>query len=96
MHGKRHNNVLKEIVNGFYSDPPGVQWYTKCLKKNGSVVKNKYGMEMIDCARGNNYTEACHENLVTTFGSWNTGVEMSVCLLAERRYRHNHKSSERR
>lgn len=31
-----------------------------------------------------------------TFGSWNTGVEMSDCLLAERRHRHNQGCAERR
>ena len=30
-------------VNGYYSDPPGVQWYTKRLKKDGVVATNKLG-----------------------------------------------------
>lgn len=47
---KKANNILKEILNEFYSDPLGVQWYTKRLKKNGSVTKIKYGMETINCA----------------------------------------------
>jgi len=92
---KKATNVLKEISDIFYSDPPGVQWYTQRLKKSGTVMKNKYSMEMIDYARGPNCTEAYHKNLVTTFGSCNVGVEMSVCLLAERQHHHNHKCSER-
>ena len=70
--------------------------YTKKLKEDGSVMKNEYGMELIECLRGTNRTEAYHKGLVVTFGNWHTGVEMSDCLLAERRHRHNHRCSERR
>ena len=90
------NNILTEIRLGYYSDPPGISMYTKKLKPNGSVKKNKYGMEMIECICGTNRTEAYHKNLAVTFGSWHTGVEMSDCLLSERRHRHNHRASERR
>ena len=89
------DNVLKEIMCGFYSDPPGFEMYSKRLR-NGKVMKNKYGMDMIECCRGTNRTEAYHKQLVTTFGSWHTGVEMSDCLLAERRHRHNHTVAEMR
>ncbi|KAL7535665.1 hypothetical protein ACHAXR_006652, partial [Thalassiosira sp. AJA248-18] len=90
------NNVLKEICLGYYSDPPGLQWYTKQLKEDGTIMRNKYGMEMLDCSRGTNRLESYHKGLITTFGSNNMGVEMSVCLLRERRHRHNHRVSERR
>lgn len=93
---KKADNVLKEIRCGFYSDPPGFSMYTKRLRPNGTVMKNKYGMEMIECMRGTNRTEAYHKNLLTTFGSWHTGVEMSDYLLAERRHRHNQQVSEKR
>ena len=93
---KKADNVLKEIRGGFYSDPPGIALYTKRLRANGTVMRNKYHMEMLECLRGTNRTEAYHKNLITTFGSWCTGVEMSDCLLAERRHRHNHKCSEKR
>ncbi|KAL7525102.1 hypothetical protein ACHAXR_003597, partial [Thalassiosira sp. AJA248-18] len=90
------DNVLKEILCGYYSDPPGFNMYTKRLRADGSVMKNKYDMEMIECSRGTNRTEAYHKNLMTAFGSWHTGVEMSDYLLAERRHRHNHNISEKR
>ena len=93
---KKADNVLKEILAGLYSDPPGVQWYTKRMKRDGSVMRNKYGMEMIECARGTNRVESYHKDLVTTFGSWPTGAEFSVKLLSEHRHRHNHKCSEKR
>jgi len=87
-------NVLNEIRAGLYSDPPGFEMYTYKLDKNGEVKKNKYGMKMIDSIRGTNRTEAYHKGLVTTFGSWICGIEMSDCLLAERRHRHNQRVSE--
>ena len=69
--------------------------YAKRLKRDGTVMKNKYKMEMIDCCRETNRTEAYHKQLVK-FGTWHTGVEMSDCLLAERRHRHNNNVSEKR
>ena len=93
---KKADNVLQEILGGFYSDPPGFELYTKRLREDGTVMTNLYDMELLDCWRGTNRTEAYHKNLVTTFGSWHTGIEMSDYLLAERRHRHNHKVSEKR
>eukprot|EP00956_Cyclotella_meneghiniana_P034536 scaffold105890_cov72-Cyclotella_meneghiniana.AAC.1 len=88
--------VLREILKGYYSDPPGVSMYNKKKQKDGSVKKNKYGMDMIECIRGTNRTEAYHKNLIITFRSWHTGIEMSDALLSERRHRHNHRMSELR
>jgi len=93
---RKANGVLKGILLGYYSDPPGIELYRKQLRLDGSVKKNSYGMDMIECMRGTNRTEAYHKNLVMTFGGWHTGVEMSTCLLAERRHRHNHRCSELR
>ncbi|KAL7493375.1 hypothetical protein ACHAWT_002406, partial [Skeletonema menzelii] len=90
------NNILDEILLGYYSDPPGVQWYTKRLRKNGTVETNKYGMELYDCSRGTNRVESFHKDLITTWGSWPLGLEMSTKVLAEKRHRHNHRVSERR
>lgn len=93
---KKANRVLKEILLGYYSDPPGMEMYTKKLKPDESVKRNKYGMEVIECMRGTNRTEAFHKNLMMTFRGWQTGVRMFTCLLAERRHRHNHRCSELR
>ena len=46
---KKANRVLKDILLGYYSDPPGIEMYTKKLRPNGSIKKNKYHMEMIEC-----------------------------------------------
>jgi len=89
-------NVLKEILLGFYSDPPGIELYNKKLRVDGTVMTNKYGLEMLECSRGTNRTEAYHKNITTTFDSWPTGLTMSDCLLRERRHRHNQKVAEKR
>ena len=88
--------VLREIVLGLASDPPGVQFYTVKLDAKGQPMLDQYGIALIDCSRGTNDTECVHKQIVTTFGSWNTGVELGDMLMAERRHRYNHKVSERR
>eukprot|EP00956_Cyclotella_meneghiniana_P003609 scaffold4428_cov57-Cyclotella_meneghiniana.AAC.1 len=88
--------VLREILKGYYSDPPGVSMYNKRTRNDGSLYKNKYGIDMIECIRGTNRTEAYHKNLIVTFRSWHTGIEMSDALLSERRHRHNHRMSQLR
>ena len=93
---KKANNLLKEILQGYYSDPPGVSFYTLRLNRKGDVMKNRYGFELIECNRGTNRTENFHKQILTTFGTWHTGIEMSDCLTAERRHRFNHRVSERR
>lgn len=93
---KKANNVLLDILAGYYSDPPDLDFYTKKLGKSGEVVQNRYGLDVVECFRGTNRTESYHKNLTVTFGRWHVGIEMSDCLLAERRHRHNHKCSERR
>jgi hypothetical protein len=51
---KKADGVLKEILLGLYSDPPGTSMYTKKLKNNSMVIKNKYGMDIIECHCGTN------------------------------------------
>lgn len=88
--------VLREIALGLASDPPGVQFYTVKLDAKGQPMLDQYGIVLIDCKRGTNDTECVHKQIVTTFHSWHTGVEMGDMLMAERRHRYNHKVSERR
>ena len=85
---------MKEVLKGYYSDPPGVTFYTQRKKPNGEVMKNTYGMDLLECHRGTHRTEGVHKQYVTTFGTWHTGVEMSEFIGAERRHRHNHRCSE--
>ena len=34
-------------------------------------------VETTECCHGKNWTEVCHKQLVTMFGTWYTGVDMS-------------------
>jgi hypothetical protein len=93
---KKANQVLKEILLGFYSDPPGENLYSMKMKSDGTVMKNKYGMDLIECFRGTNRVEAYHKHLVPSVKSRNFGVKMADSLLTEKRHRHNQNISERR
>ena len=88
------NQVLKEILQGYYSDPPDANLYCKKMSSDGQyVLKNKYGMDLIECHRGTNRVEAYHKHLVPAVRSRNFGVKMADYLLASRRHRHNHNIS---
>ncbi|KAL7508031.1 hypothetical protein ACHAXN_007607 [Cyclotella atomus] len=91
---KKANNVLHEILAGFYSDPPGVALYRKKVSEDGAIMKNKYDMDVIECMRGTNGTKAVHKGLARIFGGWNMGVEMSSYVLAWIRHCYNHRCSE--
>lgn len=93
---KKANNILKEILLGHFSDPPGYSFYKTKLNKKGEPMVNKYGFEKLSCNRGTPDVENTHKQMVTTFGTWHCGIEMSDCLLRERRHRHNHRCSENR
>ena len=60
------------------------------------MTEDKYGMDMIEYCRGTDRTEAYHRQLIITYGSWYIGMEVSGCLLAERRNRHNNTVVEMR
>ena len=90
------NNVLKEILLGYYSDPPGFSFYTNHLDKKGEPMVDRYGIALLDCNRGTNDVEAIHKQLVALYGTWHTGVEMSDALLLERWHWYNHKINERK
>jgi hypothetical protein len=77
---KKANNVLKEILLGYYSDPPGYSFYTNRLDKKGEPMVDKFGIALLDCNRGTNDVEAIHKQLVALYGTWCTGVEMSAML----------------
>ena len=66
---QKADNLLKEILEGYYSDPPNINLYTTRLRADGTVMRNKYGMEMFECSRGTNRTEGYHKNITTTFGT---------------------------
>jgi hypothetical protein len=93
---KKANNVLKEILAGNASDPCGMVFYLQQLTAKGEPTYDSHDHEIPDCSRGSNDTECAHKQFITTFGTWNTGVEMSDVLMAEWRHRYIQHVSERR
>ena len=71
-------------------------FYYQQLNKAGEPAVDAWGMPLIDCNRGTPGTENAHRQLIVTFGTWNTGLEMSEALLSERRHRHNISAAESR
>lgn len=93
---KKAKSVLNDAHDGLFSDPPDIEFYSLKVESNGEVMKNKYGLELLECKRGTNRTEACHKHIHATFRNWHVGNEMSNCLLGEFRHRYNHNCSQRR
>lgn len=88
--------VLKEIRDGFVSDPPGMNFYFHKLDNRGNNAVDKLGLPLYTCNRGTNDVENVHKQLTTVFGRWGYGIEMSNCLLMWFRHRFNHRASERK
>ena len=89
-------NVLKDIIEGYASNPPGYSFYTQRLDNKGELAFDSLGIALINCNHGTNDTECVHKQIVTTFGTWHVGVEMSDWPMAEHRHHYNQGVSERR
>ena len=93
---KKASNLLKEILCGYYADPPGYSFYSQRLNSKGEPAFDEHGMELIDCNRGTNDVENSHKQIVSTFGGWHASISFSDDLHDERRHRLNHGVSERK
>jgi hypothetical protein len=89
------NNILKEILLGFYSDPPGFDFYHFDIDNEGNPKTDKRGLSLLRCSRGTNDVENAHKHYATMFRHI-TGIELGDSILAERRHRHNQGMAERR
>ncbi len=87
--------MLKEILAGNASDPHGMVFYSQQPTAKGEPAYDSHDHELLDCRHGSNDTECAHKQFITTFGTWNTRVEMSDFLMAEWRHRYNQHVSER-
>ena len=81
-------NLLEEIKRGFYSDPPGFNFYSYEMDEKGDVKTDSYGIPLLRCCRGTNMVECIHRQYNTTMRH-RSGIEMGDAQLAERRHRHN-------
>lgn len=93
---KKANNVLQEVLAGNCSDPPNVDFYCQKLDVNGAPATNNLGLPLLESWRGTSLTECAHKQVIDSFGSWHTGVEMSDGLLAWWRHVYNQSISEHR
>ena len=93
---KKANNVLIEILADNASDPCGMVFYSQKLTVKGEPAFDSHGHAILDCSRGSNDTECAHKQFITTFGTWNTGVEKSDVLMAEWHHRYNQRVSDER
>ncbi|KAG7371052.1 hypothetical protein IV203_019622 [Nitzschia inconspicua] len=92
---KKAKNLLDEILEGFYSDPPGFDFYTFELDKNGQVKKDSYGIALLFSCRGTSHVESVHRQYNTMFRHM-SGLEMGDALFRERRHRNNIDVARRR
>jgi hypothetical protein len=88
-------NILKDILLGYYSDPPGSNFYQYQLNADGMPKVDKYGIKLIRCCCGTNDVENIHKHYHTIF-RYTAGIELGDFLLAERRHRHNNRTAVRR
>ncbi len=63
-------NVLKDIIEGYASNPPGYSFYTQCPDNKGELAFDSLGIALINCNHGTNDTECVHKQIVTSFGTW--------------------------
>ena len=78
---KKVNNVLKEILAAMHLTH--MVFYSQQLTAKGEPAYDSRDHAILDCSRGFNDTECAHKQFITTFGTWNTGVEVSDVLMAE-------------
>ena len=79
---------MDEILEGYYSDPPGFDFYTYKLDHEGAVEKDKYGIPLLESCRGTSRVESIHRQYNTLFRHY-SGIELGDVLFRERRHRHN-------
>ena len=80
---EKKEGVLKDVLEGYLSDPPGIELYI-------AVGKDKDGLVVYRCLRGTNSVEGgVHQNIIRMFQSFNASPQLAVGLLSEYVLRHN-------
>jgi hypothetical protein len=89
------DGVLKEILDGLYSDPPDENFYFYQLSALKEIKRDNLGIPLIRCTRGTNTVERTHKWMVPVFGNNPVGIELSDVLLSEMRHRMNMRAAIR-
>lgn len=79
--------VLKEVMSGFYSDPPDKILYRFQLCSNGDIKYDSHGISLLSCDRDTNAFEGDHSNINNTIGMRSVTLEFVDDLLAEHCHR---------
>ena len=74
---QKANGILKEILCGYYSDPPGESSYRYKLRRNGSIRRDTFDIALLCCMRDTNALEGEHKNIKDTFESRSMGNEVA-------------------
>jgi hypothetical protein len=81
---------LKEIQQGYYSDPPGFDdFYTVRLDDKGTPKTDKHGIQLITCRWGVYDVKNAHRIFTKTFSNSVTGVEFASFFLIQQLHQHN-------
>ena len=79
--------ILKEIICGYYSDPPSEILYRYELSSNGEVNVDKNAIPFFRCSRDTNALEGEYAIIDKTIGNRSIRIEFFDHVLAERRHR---------
>ena len=74
--------MLQGILQGYYSDPPGWNWYVPKKDKNDNDIKDEDGLMIYWCLSGTNDVESMHQNLTQSFGHTISGPRYSDWILS--------------
>ena len=80
---KKAKAVLHDVRMGWVSDPVGIPLYT-------ILCYDKWGLAIYHCIRGTNSVEgAVHNPIRRSFAAMNASIELTDCMVADYRHRHN-------
>ena len=89
------NNILKEILHGFYFYSPEDNLHKYEVTPNVNIKYHKYGTPLLRCTRDTNNLEGLHVYINHTMGFHIIGPELANAVLSEHRHRAIIKASEK-
>lgn len=92
---KKADLVLISIRQGYVSDPPGIDFYTRKTDNYGKPMVDRDGLWLFRSFRGTNLLESMHQTLTISIGHTRAGPRYSDNLLALVRHRFSWRASER-